>query len=95
MEAITERILAEIDKLKQEQRRLASLTQYANIALGVQTYTVATLPVLTTLGGTQIAFASNGRNPAEGPGAGTGVLCWNRGDGLGWKRVADGTVVVA
>lgn len=93
--AIIQKLQKQISDLEANQRRMASFTQNATIALGVQTYTVATLPVLTITGGCQIAFASNGRNPAEGPGAGTGVICWNIGDGAGWKRVADGTVVVA
>jgi hypothetical protein len=94
MEQIVKRIMGRLDTLERDTRRLTSFTQNANIALGVQTFTVATLPTITSTGGTQIAFASNGRNPGEGAGAGTGVLVWNNGTS-GWRTVYDGTAVVA
>lgn len=94
MEQILKRIINRVDILERESRRISSFSQNANIALGVQTFTVATLPTITSTGGTQIAFASNGRNPGEGAGAGTGVLVWNNGTS-GWRTVYDGTAVVA
>lgn len=95
MESIIRRIMERLDILERDMRRITSFSQNANIALGVQTFTVAALPTITSTGGTQIAFASNGRNPGEGAGAGTGVLVWNDGDGNGWRTVYDGTAVVA
>lgn len=59
-------------------------------------FTVANLPTvatLPTLAPGDIAWASNGRQTAQGAGAGTGVLVtWN---GTDWRRVEDATVVVA
>ena len=54
-------------------------------------YTVAGLPVAGTAG--RYAFATNGRKTGEGAGAGTGVLCYD--DGIAWRRVDDGTTVLA
>ncbi len=58
-------------------------------------YTVANLPTTSTQGvvltAGDIAFATNGRAAAEGPGAGTGTLCvWN---GTAWRRIEDMTAV--
>jgi hypothetical protein len=94
MESIIKRITDRISTLERDIRRITSYSQNANIALGVQSFTVATLPTITETGGTQIAFATNGRNPGEGAGAGTGVLVWNNGTS-GWRTVYDGTAVVA
>ncbi len=62
----------------------------------VGVYTVATLPnttTLPTLAPGDIAWASNGRQGAQGAGAGTGVLVtWN---GTDWRRVEDAAVVTA
>lgn len=90
---IIQKILDDIKSLNQRQQRLTSLSQNANIALGVQTFDVDDMPTISNTGGTQIAFAANGRNPGEGIGLGTGVLCWNNGDGGGWRTVFDGSAV--
>lgn len=55
------------------------------------TYTVAALPA--TASTSAQAYASNGRKPAEGPGAGTGVQVFY--DGVAWRSVCDGTTVAA
>lgn len=94
MEQIIQSLTKRIGILERDTRRITSFSQNANIALGVQTFTVANLPTITETGGTQIAFASNGRNPGEGVGAGTGVLVWNNGT-TGWRTVYDGTAVLA
>ena len=95
MDSILKNLQNQLNILQRDMRRITSFSQNANIALGVQTFTVAGLPTITSTGGTQIAFASNGRNPGEGAGAGTGVLVWNDGDGNGWRTVYDGTAVIA
>lgn len=94
MDSIIRTLMQRISVLERDIRRITSFSQNANIALGVQTFTVAGLPTITQTGGTQIAFASNGRNPGEGVGAGTGVLVWNDGTS-GWRTVYDGTAVLA
>ena len=94
MDSIIRTLMQRISVLERDTRRITSFSQNANIALGVQTFTVAGLPTITQTGGTQIAFASNGRNPGEGVGAGTGVLVWNDGTS-GWRTVYDGTAVLA
>ncbi len=94
MDSIIRSLMQRITVLERDTRRITSFSQNANIALGVQTFTVAGLPTITNTGGTQIAFASNGRNPGEGLGAGTGVLVWNDGTS-GWRTVYDGTAVLA
>lgn len=94
MDSIIRTLMQRISVLERDTRRITSFSQNANIALGVQTFTVAGLPTITNTGGTQIAFASNGRNPGEGVGAGTGVLVWNDGTS-GWRTVYDGTAVLA
>jgi len=94
MDSIIRSLMQRISVLERDTRRITSFSQNANIALGVQTFTVAGLPTITQTGGTQIAFASNGRNPGEGVGAGTGVLVWNDGTS-GWRTVYDGTAVLA
>jgi hypothetical protein len=46
------------------------------ITSGLPVYTVAALPATAPTG--QLAFASNGRKPGEGGGAGTGItVFWN------------------
>lgn len=56
-------------------------------------YTVAGLPATAASG--QFAFASNGRKPAEGIGAGTGVpVFFNTATGT-WFSYCSGTVVAA
>jgi hypothetical protein len=54
-------------------------------------YTVATLP--TGLSAGSVAFASNGRKPSQGSGAGTGVEVFF--DGSNWISVCSGTAVAA
>ncbi len=54
-------------------------------------YTVAGLPANAAPG--QRAFASDGRKPGEGPGFGTGMLCFF--DGSNWISVSSGTAVAA
>lgn len=59
-------------------------------------YTVATLPTtstLPTLAAGDMAWASNGRQGAQGVGAGTGVLVTF--NGTDWRRVEDAGVVAA
>lgn len=63
----------------------------AEVAGGVPTYTVATLPSVST--GCRVAFASDGRKTGEGAGAGTGVFVYH--DGTAWRRSDDGTTVAA
>jgi hypothetical protein len=54
-------------------------------------YTVATLPTGISAGG--MAFASNGRKPSEGTGAGTGVQVYF--DGSRWISSSTGTAVAS
>jgi hypothetical protein len=55
-------------------------------------YTVAGLPGVAVAG--QMAYALNGRNPAEGVGAGTGCAVVANGSGV-WKAIWSGVAVVA
>lgn len=57
----------------------------------LSSYTVAALPATAATGA--MAYASNGRKPAEGPGAGTGVQAFY--DGVAWRSVCDGLTVAA
>lgn len=52
--------------------------------------TAASLPATAPLG--QLRFASNGRNPGEGGGAGTGCVVVGNGAGV-WKSVWSGVAV--
>jgi hypothetical protein len=67
-----------------------------NTSYHLGSFTVATLPTVATfptLAPGDIAWASNGRQGAQGAGAGTGVLVtWN---GTDWRRVEDAAVVLA
>jgi hypothetical protein len=54
-------------------------------------YTVGSLPSSGTAGG--MAFATNGRKPGEGAGAGTGVQVFY--DGSHWISVCSGTTITA
>ncbi len=60
----------------------------------VPNFTVATLPAAQATETGSLAYATNGRKAGEGGGAGTGVLCYSSADGA-WKRVDDGTTVLA
>ena len=64
-----------------------SVHSFASVAQ----FTVAGLPA----GGTtqNIALATDGRKPAEGVGAGTGMLVFY--DGTAWRSSADGTTIQA
>lgn len=56
---------------------------------GVQAYTFAALMVPGQPG--RLAFVSDGRKAGEGPGAGTGVLCYD--DGTNWETCDTSTPV--
>lgn len=74
--------------------RLVTVLQ-AGIALDPTpaSYTVAALPA--TAGNGQVAWASNGRKGAEGPGAGTGILVYYNPSTATWFTVSGNVVVTA
>ena len=71
--------------------RVLETSERAETAGGVATSTVAGLPAAGENG--RLRFATDGRKTGEGGGAGTGVLVYD--DGVAWRRVDDGTAVLA
>jgi len=74
----------------------AKITQSGRLGIidpiALPRYTVATLPATNNFEG-QLAFATNGRKTAEGPGAGTGVpVYWSA---AAWHVYYDDSVVAA
>ena len=65
--------------------------QRSEVTGGVVRSTVALLPAAGQVG--RVRMATDGRKTGEGAGAGTGVLVYD--DGTAWRRVDDGTTVVA
>lgn len=57
----------------------------------LKSYTVSTLPTAGTA--TRTAYASNGRNPGEGAGSGTGVIVFD--NGTQWRAVSTGLLVTS
>jgi len=55
--------------------------------------TVAAIGALSSPTAGEVAFASNGRKPGEGGGAGTGVPAYH--DGTAWRSVCDGSALAA
>lgn len=74
-----------------ERVRVLETNDRAEVAGGVGRYTVAGLPAPGSAG--RVAFATDGRKTGEGVGSGTGVLVYD--DATAWRRVDDGTTVVA
>jgi len=71
---------------------VALLTAGLTVNTSVPTYTVAGLPASAPLA--HLAFATNGRNPAEGVGAGTGCVVVGNGAAT-WKAIWSGVAVTA
>lgn len=71
--------------------RALEVGERSEITGSVEPSTVANLPAATEAG--RVRFATDGRKTGEGAGAGTGVLVYD--DGTAWRRVDDGTTVVA
>ena len=65
--------------------------QRSEVTGGVVSQAVADLPAAGQVG--RLRFATDGRKTGEGAGAGTGVLVYD--DGVAFRRVDDGTTVVA
>ncbi len=65
--------------------------QRSEVTGGVVGSTVALLPAAGQP--RRVRFATDGRKTGEGAGLGTGVLAYD--DGTAWRRVDDGTTVVA
>ena len=76
-------ILVRLRKLEANQR--------SEVTGGVVRSTVAALPAAGDA--QRVRFATDGRKTGEGAGAGTGVLVYD--DGTAWRRVDDGTTVLA
>jgi hypothetical protein len=81
----------------QEMTRASYLTQQTLAGLSLNTntlpsYTVAGLPVGASAG--RMAYASNGRNPGEGAGAGSGVLVIASSTGV-WRSAWSGVLVTS
>lgn len=74
------------DRIKEEEAN-----ERSEVTNAVPTSTVALLPTPGQAG--RVRFATDGRKTGEGVGAGTGVLCYD--DGVAFRRVDDGTTVVA
>ena len=84
--------------VEQEQNRILNrlvLAFQAGILLDPTptSYAVASLPATAADG--QVAWASNGRKGAEGPGAGTGILVYYNPSTATWFTVAGNVVVTA
>jgi len=71
--------------------RVVEAMERAETAGGCPRSTVANMPAAGQVA--RFWFATDGRKTGEGPGAGTGVLCYD--DTAQWRRVDDGTTVVA
>ncbi len=71
--------------------RALEANERSEVTGGVESFTVAALPAAGE--GGRMRFATDGRKTGEGAGAGTGVLVYD--DGTAWRRVDDGTTVVA
>lgn len=84
---------AQFEPLKKLRDRIKAeeANERAEVAAGIVTSTVAGLPTPGQAGRTR--FATDGRKTGEGAGLGTGVLCYD--DGVAFRRVDDGTTVVA
>ncbi len=85
-----EDLKATIEILVRRIRALEAMER-AETAGAAATSTVATLPAAGQNG--RLRFATDGRKTGEGVGAGTGVLVYD--DSVAWRRVDDGTTVVA
>ena len=84
-------ILQTLSDLQNQIEELTRKTVRSEYTGGVQRRTVADLPATASVG--SLMFATDGRKTGEGAGAGTGVLCYY--DGIAWRRVDDGTTVLA
>lgn len=71
--------------------RALETNERSEVTGGAESFTVAGLPAAGQTG--RMRFATDGRKTGEGAGAGTGVLVYD--DGVAWRRVDDGTTVVA
>lgn len=71
----------------------ARLITGVNVLPYPRNFTVAALPATGSSG--EWAYATNGRKPAEGPGAGTGVPVWFNSGTATWFSYCSGTVVLA
>jgi len=85
-DAVADAILALAERL-----RTLETSQRSEVSGGHESSTVANLPVAGQAG--RERFASDGRKTGEAAGLGTGVLAYD--DGVAWRRVDDGTTVVA
>lgn len=74
-----------------ERIKTIEVRERAEQAGAVPRSTVALMPAASKPG--RVWFATNGRKTGEGAGAGTGVLCYD--DNVAWRRVDDGTTVLA
>ncbi len=83
--------LAEIMEPILVRLRALEASERSEVTGGVQASTVAALPVAGQA--SRVRFATDGRKTGEGAGLGTGVLVYD--DGTAWRRVDDGTTVVA
>ncbi len=80
-----------LDRINARVRAL-EVQERSEVAGGVETFTVATLPAAGERG--RMRWVSDGRKLGEGAGAGTGVVAYDDG-GATWRRTADDTTVVA
>ncbi len=71
--------------------RAVEVNQRSEVTGGVESFTVANLGAAGQVG--RVRFATDGRKTGEGAGAGPGVLAYD--DSTAWRRVDDGTTVVA
>lgn len=79
-----------LDRINARVRAL-EVQERSEVAGGVETFTVATLPAAGENG--RMRFVSDGRKIGEGVGAGTGVVVYD--DTVAWRRTSDDTTVVA
>lgn len=84
---------ADIQRVKAQAETALARSERAETAGGVASCAYADLPYAATGAGKgNLRFVTNVRKVGEGPGAGTGTLCYyNVGDDT-WRRVGDDTV---